>query len=199
VPFIFYVATMFIGQSVIFTPQLTPISFEWRLFNVRYGLMMIPAAAFFAAWLFAKSKLPTRVLLVVLLILQLGLYFVGYSQVATYEDGTVGLSSAKRPDAEGWMARNYTSGLVLLDDYSRLMSIIRAGIPMQNVIYIGNKPYWDNAMNAPQDFVRWIVIQKGDAVWKRFYETQEAQDFLYSYYRKVYTSEEILIFERNID
>jgi hypothetical protein len=199
VPFVFYVITLFLGQSVIFTPQLTPVTFEWRLFNVRYGLMMIPAAAFFIAYLFARSKWPTRVLLIVLMFLQLGLYFVGYSKVTTFEDGTVGLSSAKRPDAERWMAQNYDSGLVLLDDYSRQLSVIRAKIPMQSIIYIGNKPYWDDAMTHPQDFVRWIVIQKGDTIWRTFYDTQEKQDFLYTYYHKAYTSDEILIFERTGD
>jgi hypothetical protein len=35
VPFLFNALTLFIGQSVIFIPHLTPVSFEWRLFNVR--------------------------------------------------------------------------------------------------------------------------------------------------------------------
>ncbi len=199
VPFIFYVVTMFIGQSLIFIPHITPITFEWTLFNVRYGLMMIPAAAFFAGFLFAKAKPPARILLIGLLFLQLGLYVIGYSKVTTYEDGTVGLSSARRPDAEQWLSKNYDSGLLLMDDYSRILSVIRSRIPMQNVIYIGNKPYWDESLITPQKHARWVIVQKGDTMWNTFYSTREQQDFLYTYYHKVYTSDEILIFKRNTD
>jgi hypothetical protein len=199
VPFIFYVVTMFIGQSMIFIPHITPVTFDWRLFNVRYGLMMVPVAAIFVAYLFAKVKWQNRVLLVTLFLLQFGLYLIGYSKVTTFEDGTVGLSSGRRPDAERWLAQNYDSGLVLMDDYSRIISVIRSKIPMQNMIYIGTKPYWERSMVAPQDYARWVIVQKGDSVWKQFYATQEKQDFLYTYYRKVYTSDEILVFQRNFD
>src|SRR3989338_10611589 len=56
VPFIFNVFTMFMGQSVIFIPHLTPVGFEWRLFNVRYGVLMIPVLSFFFAYVFNKTQ-----------------------------------------------------------------------------------------------------------------------------------------------
>lgn len=196
VPFLFYVVTLFMGQSVIFTPHITPITFDWRLFNVRYGLMMIPAASFFIGYLFSKSGKNARWLIVFLLFLQFGLYFIGYSKIVTFEDGWVGLSSARRPDAERWLAKNYDNGLVLMDDYSRTFSVIRGKIPMQNIIYIGNKPYWEWALAAPQNYVKWVVLQQNDTVWKNLFQTPEQQGRLYKYYQKVYTSDEILIFER---
>lgn len=196
IPFLFYVLTLYIGQSMIFIPHITPISFEWRLFNVRYGIMMVPAAAFLSAYLFNKVKTAGKFLIIFLLFMQLGLYAVGYSKVITYEDGTVGLSSSRRPDAERWMAKNYDTGLVLMDDYSRIFSVIRTKIPMQNIIYIGNKPYWEESLKTPQKYANWIIIQKGDTIWKTFYDTPEKQGILYTYYKKVYTSEEILIFKK---
>lgn len=196
VPFIFYVTTLYAGQSMIFIPHLTPVNFEWRLFNVRYGIVMLPAVAFGCAYLFYKCRPEIKLLLVILFAMQFGLYFIGFSKVEALEDGTVGLSSARRPDAEHWLAKNYDSGLVLMDDYSRIMSIIRSGIPMQNIIYIGNKPYWQESLAAPERIDKWIIIQKGDTVWKAFYETKAKQDKLYTFYKKVYTSEDILIFER---
>jgi hypothetical protein len=107
-----------------------------------------------------------------------------------------GLSQAKRPDAEQWMAKHYDGGLVLLDDYTRTMSILRSNIPMQNVIYIGNKPYWEESFYQPEKYARWIVTQKDDAVWKNIFNNKIIEGRLYKYFNKVYTSPEILIFRR---
>lgn len=198
VPFIFNVITLFLGQSVIFIPDLTPVSFEWRLFNVRYGVLMIPAIAFFIAYAFYQAKQPgVRLLIIGFIICQFVLFGIGYSRIITVTDGTTGLSHAKRPDAEKWLKDHYNNGLLLLDDYSRTVSIIRSGIPMKNVIYIGNKPYWEISLQTPEKYAKWIVMQKDDAVWKNIYSTTEQQSRLYKYYTKVYTSPDILIFERN--
>jgi hypothetical protein len=190
------VVTLFLGQSIIFIPHLTPVGFEWRLFNVRYGVMMIPVVAFFFAYAFGMSKKPVKLLLIFLFVAQFGLYLIGYSKVITYTDGVEGLSSGKRPDAEAWLAHNYDGGRVLLDDYARTLSIIRSGILMQNVIYVGNKPYWEESLKTPEKYARWVIMQKDDAVWKEIYQNPEIQGRLYAYFQKVYTSPEILIFKR---
>ena len=196
VPFIFYVTTLSSGQSVIFIPHLSPSTFEWTLFNARYGLMMIPLAAFCLGYLFYRVKIGMKLLILLLCMFQFILYFIGYSRIITLTDGTEGLSQSKRPDAEFWLAKNYDHGLVLLDDYSRLISIIRSGIPMQSTIYIGNKPYWEESLKEPEKYARWIIVQKGDDVWKNLYEPIEMQGRLYKYFEKVYTSPEIIIFRK---
>src|SRR5258708_6021297 len=81
VPFVFNVATLYMGQSVIFIPHVTPVGFDWRLFNVRYGVMMIPMVAFLVGFIFSKIKLTTRWLIVGLMIVQIGLFGVGYSKI----------------------------------------------------------------------------------------------------------------------
>jgi len=199
VPFIFNVLALFFGQSVIFIPSLTPQTFEWRLFNVRYGVMMVPLAAVCAAYLFYRLRTSGKALVVALLLLQPLLYVVGYSQVITLQDGTSGLSSAtaKMPDAQFWFAKNYDRGLVLVDDYARTMSIIRSPVPMQNVIYVGNKPYWEESFQEPEKYATWIVMQKDDEVWKGIYDNPAIQGRLFKYFQKVYTSPEILIFKRS--
>lgn len=196
VPFIFNVLTLYMGQSVIFIPHLTPVGFEWRLFNVRYGVMMIPAVAFFIAFLFNKVRISGKLIILAILVAQAGLFGIGYTKVISYEDGVTGLSHAKRPDAEGWMKEHYDGGLVLLDDYARTMSVVRSGIPMQNVIYIGTKPYWEESLIAPEKYARWVVMQQDDAIWKNIYENEEVLGRLYGHFEKAYTSPEILIFKR---
>ena len=85
----------------------------------------------------------------------------------------------------------------MLDDYSRLISIVRSGVPMKNVIYIGNRPYWEESLREPEKYARWIVVQQNDEIWDKVYEPLEQQGRLYKYFTKIYTSPEILIFKRN--
>jgi hypothetical protein len=199
VPFIFYVITLYIGQSIIFIPHLTPVSFEWRLFNVRYGLMVIPAVAAFLGYLFYRSSLKARGIILLFFVLQFGLYLSGYSKIISLEDGTHGLSSAKKVDAQYWMAENYDSGLVLIDDYARSISVTRSQVPMQNIIYIGNKPYWEESLKTPEKYAQWIVMQKDDSVWQSIIDDPATQGRLYTYFNKVYTSPEILIFKKKAE
>lgn len=196
VPFTFNIFTLFMGQSVIFIPSLTPVGFEWRLFNVRYGLLALPVISIVFGYLFSRLKTVGRIILVTLVFVQLVMFVVGYSQPVSLNDGLVGLSNAKRPDAEYWMKKHYDHGLVLIDDYARTLSIIRSGIPMENIIYIGNKPYWNESLKEPEKYARWIIMQKEDSVWKALYDDPAEQARLYKYFRKVYTSPEILIFEQ---
>lgn len=195
-PFLFNVATLFMGQSVIFIPHLTPVGFEWRLFNVRYGVMMVPVIAVFVGYMLSRVKLNGKLMILSLCLVQIALFGIGYSKVITYADGTEGLSHAKRPDAEIWMKEHYNGGLVLVDDYARTMSVIRSGIPMQDIIYIGTKPYWDESFVTPEKYATWIVMQKSDAIWNALYEKPDLQSRLYTYFEKAYTSPDILIFHK---
>lgn len=196
-PFIFNVVTLFLGQSILFIPSITPASFEWRLFNVRYGMMMIPAVAIFIGYLYTKVKTFGKVMIIGLIALSLGLFAISYTKILTLDDGTVGLSHAVHPDAEAFLKNHYDNGLVLMDDYARTISVIGTNIPMQDFVYIGTKPYWENALKDPQTTVKWVVMQKDDAVWKALYDDPDQQAKLYAYYHKVYTSPTILVFERD--
>lgn len=197
VPFVFNVFTLFMGQSVIFIPHLTPVGFEWRLFNVRYGVLMIPVLAIFFGYVFSRCRrFGAKFFIIFLILVQFGLYGVGYSKVISLADGTEGLSKAKIPDAEYFVKKHYDNGLVLIDDYARTLSIIRSGIPMQNIIYIGNKPYWEESLAAPERYATWIIMQKNDDVWKNIFDKPAVQGRLYKYFQKVYTSPNILIFKK---
>ncbi len=195
-PFIFNVITQFLGQSVIFIPHLTPIGFDWRLFNVRYGVMTVPLVSILIGYLFFRVKPSAKLLVLFLMVVQLGLYGIGYSKVISWEDGVNGLSAAKRPDAERWIKSNYDFGNVLMDDYARTISVVRSGVPMQNMIYIGNKPYWQESLVEPEKYARWVVMQRDDSVWKELWDNPAKQARLYKYFEKAYTSPEILIFRR---
>ena len=198
VPFFFNATTLFLGQSVIFIPHLTPTSFEWTLFNARYGIMMVPFAAMCVGYLFYRSRGAGKALIGGLLIFQIALYGIGYSEVISLADGTRGLSSGitKMHDAQFWFAENYDDGLVLEDDFARSVSLIRTGVPMEKFIYVGNRPYWEESLVEPQKYATWIIMQENDTLWKNFFERPELEARLYKYFNKAYTSPEILIFKR---
>ncbi|MFM2331125.1 MAG: hypothetical protein RLZZ26_632, partial [Candidatus Parcubacteria bacterium] len=198
VPFFFNVLTLFLGQSVIFLPGLTPITFDWTLFNVRYGVMMVPVIALFVGYLFSQSKIFGRVLIGGMLLAQCLFFYIGFTPILSLQDGVSGLSSAtaKMPDAQEWLATHYDYGILLTDDFARTISIIRTPIKMHDIIYIGNKPYWEESLIEPEKYARWIVMQKDDAVWKAINNDPLINARLYKYFNKVYTSENILIFKR---
>lgn len=197
VPFIFYVMSLFLGQGIIFIPSVTPDTLQWNLFNVRYGTLMVPFAAIFAAYLFYKSKMIGKLLIGGLVISQLGLFGIGYTKVVTLEDGIRGVSSfPQEVPAQSWIRENYDYGMVLLDDYSRTLSILRTPIRMEDIIYIGTRPYWEESLEEPEKYARWIIIQEGDQVWHEMLGNPAKKDRLYQYFDRVYTSPEILIFKR---
>lgn len=203
VPFLFNVATLYLGQSVIFIPSLTPESFEWNLFNVRYGLMMVPFMAVTAGYLFYRlSLLRIRTVALAaasgLLVSQLAFYATGRAQIITLEDGTSGLSSlrSRNPDAERYFRESYDYGKLLTDDFSRAISIVKSPVRMEDAIYIGNKPYWEESLAQPERHARWIIMQKDDPLWKSMLLDPTVEARLYTYFNRVYTSDEVLIFRR---
>lgn len=198
VPFIFNVLSLFLGQSVIFIPNLTPKDFTYHLFNVRYGVTMIPFMAVFFGYLVSRVHVSVKALLIGLLVAQSYFFFTGMTPVITLADGTQGLSAEKIPEnVEVFINKNYNGGLVLLDSYARTISITQSSIPMQNIIYVGNKPYWNISLKHPEKYANWIIMQRNDALWTAIYDNPPERADLYKYFKKVYTSNTILIFERD--
>jgi hypothetical protein len=198
VPFIFNVLSLFLGQSVIFIPNLTPRYFDYHLFNVRYGVTMIPFMAVFFGYLVSRVHMSVKMFLIGLLIAQSYFFFSGMTPAITLADGTYGLSAEKVPqNVEEFIDKNYSGGFVLMDTYARTISIAKSTIPMQDIIYVGNKPYWNISLKHPEKYADWIIMQKNDAVWTAVYQNPGPRGELYKYFKKVYTSNNILIFQKN--
>lgn len=197
VPFIFNVLSLFLGQSVIFIPDLTPSYYDFHLFNVRYGIMMIPFLAVFSGYLICRVRLSVKILLVLCILLQSLLFYTGISPVITLADGTNGLSAQSYSrDAENYVNDHYSGGYILFDRYARTISIIHSNIPMNNFIYVGNKPYWDISLKQPEKYVTWIVMQKNDALWNSLYENPSGRLALHKYFTVVYKTGSILIYHK---
>ena len=70
---------------------------------------------------------------------------------------------------------------------------------MNDVIYIGTKPYWEESFEEPEKYATWIIMQRDDQVWRNILDNEANEARLYKYFNKVYTSDEILIFKRMSD
>jgi hypothetical protein len=199
-PFIFNVASLFLGHSVLFVPFVVPAWSPWKLFNVRYGALMIPSLAIFFGYFlsskpFGKEKL-CRWGGMGVLGLQILMVVFGLWQVNTINEGTIGVAKAPETEAEGYLRDNYDGGLVLLDEFSRSASIIRSGLPMKSIVYIGIKPLWEYALEKPEDHVRWIITKRQDALWQNFFDNGPKQERLYQNFQPVFSSEETQVFKK---
>ncbi len=192
-PLPFYVITLFLGLSIILIPELLPSSFRFNNFNVRYGLMMTPFVAVFTAILFTYLSKRGRLLLLLIIILQMVL-FVKEGRPASLEDAVTGLSARRPSPVNEYVVRNYDYGLIMFDDFSRAANPVSLGVPMNKIIYVGNHPYWENALEHPTKYVRWFIIRhdENDVIWQKFKSNKE---FLENY-DAVYQSGKTVVYKR---
>ncbi|MBJ7614270.1 MAG: glycosyltransferase [Candidatus Dormibacteraeota bacterium] len=202
--FAFYILSLYVGQASLILPRFVPHNSPYQLSNVRYGLQALLPIGLFIAYLAARRP-KILVPLLLLLVLEQGVASVVTQQVIAYEDGTQGLSSqlvSKGPDGprvEDWMRRNYVGGLVLMDDYRRPIGPVESGVPMQNFIGVGNKPYWKESLDNPGLYATWIILQQSatDAVWSGF--NTGARSILEDHFVEVYRSGYIHVYKERAE
>jgi hypothetical protein len=194
--FPFNVIALWLGQTVIWTPHGDPSLY----FNMRYGLMVLPAAALFVGFLADYVMLRAwRVLVTVvfaaLLAIQ-GLLWVPnwpFSAV-TVADGVMGLSQKGATlHAALYLRAHYKGGGILYDD-SLSGFITQAQIDMHE--YILNGAMWDKALKNPAPYAEWVVMQPTRSV-ERVAAALLGNANFSGYYRLWYTSEGYYVFHRN--
>lgn len=167
-PYVFNIVSLFMGQSVIWLPMIPP-HFD-TYFNARYGLLMLPAVAFFAGYLAHKHVL-FKVLVASLAVVQLGLFFTpqwpfteGTSMITLHD--TVSAVNAQTRSASKYLYDHHTGGLILVSSASADAFIFRAGIPLRNFITEGTGYYWKNSLHDPRQHATWVVYfqDKSDRV-----------------------------------
>jgi len=191
VPYFFYVITLYLGISIIFIPDLVPKTFDWNLFNVRYGIVMVPAIIIFVSLLFNKVKFWGKIAVICLVAFQLWL-FISNGYPITLKDGLIGLSARRPAPANDFIRTHYDYGYIMFDDFARVANPIELGIPMNKIIYIGNHPYWENGIKSPRT-IRWFVMREdeNDALWTVLGKNE---NFL-KYFKIVYKNNKTVVFE----
>jgi hypothetical protein len=164
-PLFFNVLALYMGHSVLFIQGFSGTA--W--FNVRYGVMLVPAIAIFASYLVEKLK-PLRVPLVSVVLMMV--FFQFYSKDAvTIDDARVGSSQKNVSEVSGWLAKNAADkpGFVLISAASHDAIIFSSGLPMKKFIHEGTGLYWESAVAIPDRWARWIIMRTyddNDLTWK---------------------------------
>jgi hypothetical protein len=168
----FNIISLYLGQTLILIPQLRPSGY----FNVRYGILLLPAAAIFTAYLadsFARIVRPPVVTVVMALALagQGALWVPGWpSSVITIADGLHGVSGGYSGTALGmhdslpaarYFRAHYHGGRALAFVGNYPWFFPQAGIDLHEYIDIYNGPLWTQALQDPTPCVEWVVLHPG--------------------------------------
>jgi hypothetical protein len=164
----FYVWSIHSAGTPIHVPTLWPFSY----YNTRYGLAMLPLAAFAAAALVAWTPLRLRAI-TALAAIAIGVapWMVDRRMEAciTWKESQVN-SVARRAwtsEAAEFLRFNYRPHSGVFTTFGDITGIFqRAGIPLRDTLTWDNAPYWPAAAARPDLFLReeWAVAEGGDKV-----------------------------------
>ena len=162
-PFFFHVLALYRGQSILMVPELGLFDPErpasaW--FNVRYGLVMLPAAAIWGTY-FLRKKI-WQVMLVLLLIGQAS-YSLATHDIVTLTDATKGTSALVVDQEAKWLATHIKEGeLVMASLAFHNAFAYETGVPMKQFIHEGTDDIWRVALADPAALAEWVIMMKGD-------------------------------------
>jgi len=167
-PFLFNVLSLYRGNSVVYIPDLAP--FE-RFFNVRYGLLLVPFIVISIPLLISKIKLKIIRLPLIALALVFSTHFLvsNVSQdnfVILKEAGNYpGLASKETVRI---FEQNYDGGKILIVRGLNDFFVRNSGINISDLIQESNYLYWEQGLEKPWLFARWIVMLNPDSgmIWE---------------------------------
>jgi hypothetical protein len=163
VPLAFYWLVLYLGVNTEDLPQM-----GGGYYNVRFGLLMIPAAALFVAFLAVRGP----ALLQRLLTCGVAAAIVASAVIVSAQTPLVVLEAkygaAGAPSAQGaaayadWLSSQYRGGNVLITYVNSptmmFYMLTRDRFPDRSLITDANGPQFKAALAAPQQWVTWIVM-----------------------------------------
>jgi hypothetical protein len=164
----FYVWSIHSGSTPIYVPTLWPFSY----YNTRYGLAMLPVAAFAAAALVAWCPPRLRAIAVIAVI---GIGVAPWMRqphleaCVTWKESLVN-STARRAwtsEAAEFLRFNYRPHSGIFTTFGDITGVFqRGGIPLRDTLTWDNSAYWTAAAVRPDLFLReeWAVAYGGDKV-----------------------------------
>jgi hypothetical protein len=182
IPFAFNWLALVVGASSLDTGELN-IAGVQTFFNGRYGLMMLPAVAFFVAVLAARHRLLRAATLLLIV-----LFGVGGTLLATpyaLQDPLHGVNAQGRAasiEQSAWISAHIHSGNVLISYGSFAPVIFLSKLPEQRLVTDSDGPAFRAALADPAAHVQWIVMDANsaeyDPVWQALSARQDwTQDF----------------------
>ncbi len=157
-PLFFNVLALYLGHSVLFIQGISGNT----LFNVRYGVMMLPSIAIFVGYLINKLQ-GLRLTLIGLMAFVLFFALINGDAV-TIDDARVGSSQKNVSEVAGYLREDTKDekGFILISAASHDAIIFSSGLPMKRFIHEGTGTYWESATTSPDRWARWIVARTHD-------------------------------------
>jgi len=166
-PFIFDWLALFRGNSIIYVPELLPFN---QFFNERYGLywlgfvVLVPMVLAGMLLQFKKIRLVSTFAGIGLI-----LFLVFLSSSFLYKTAYLGKFEIIKSSAQGYpsenqidvarnLQKNYDFGKVLITRALHDFVTVNAGIPLKNYIHESNYRFYDQALERPWLFARWVVM-----------------------------------------
>ncbi len=180
-PFVFNYLALVRGDAVVYVPEYPPYGL---FFNERYGLNWIGFALFapVAIFGFLFVKLPkmraarnmavgviTAVMLASTVLAGAFLYQIGFVR-----DYDVVQASGKGYPVEDQRAlanalsEHYDFGKILITRARHDIAVVNAGIPLDHYIHESNFRFYDQALDRPWLFARWVVMYNPTAAGNRY-------------------------------
>lgn len=165
VPFVFNVIALFFGHTIILIPGLSGDT----LFNIRYGIMMMPAVAVFVGLAVDHCWKWMRIPLALVLFASCVYGACFEKPVSLIEPISGSQISDSTEIGEGIAAATGgKDGLVLISAYTHDASMFVSGLPMKRFVHEGVNTHYLRAIEHPDRCVRWIVMKtdySGDSIW----------------------------------
>jgi hypothetical protein len=185
-PLIFNIAALYSGNSIINLPDIPP----YTMFNVRYGLMMLPAVAVLITYLARNQKMIITLFMTILILQSFFMY--RDNDVITVKDGISGASAQGMTETGSWLNQNAKEGLILVASSSQDALIFQSNLPMKRFITEGTGDYWTESLKDPTKFANFVAMHHGDLV----YEKLATNELFLNNYKKVYDGEFTDVFQK---
>jgi hypothetical protein len=194
-PLVFNVAAAFSGAEVIADPNATP---GVGPTNVRYALLLAPAAGFLVGWLAHGSNLRWPVLAACLLSAAL-VWHAGLVDVQEARSLVTTPQGRLSTRAGDWLRQHYDGGVVLMQRRTNENLLFTSHVPLGDVVYEGDREEWTSDLRGPGRDVRWLVMDAGDPatgapadqVWLDLHDSAAGDG-----YQRVYQDGPIAVYRR---
>lgn len=152
-PFVFNILALYLGQSAMNIPQAPQ---NPGLFNIRYGILMLPALALILGTLASRKQF---IWIIVIALISQSTLFIFQGKPIALADGIKGLENTYYTvEASKWLFDNYQGGLILTSLASHDAFVARTGLPLKLYIHEGTREHWQQALETPSAKVSYIVL-----------------------------------------
>jgi hypothetical protein len=196
-PLVFNILALFLGFSTISIPELGHLAGRAQWFNVRYGIIMLPAVAVGVGLLLQRR----RVLIMPLAALLLMQTVQTWQAVPiTVLDGTKGASAFTDEDIAGKLSSQVKASQHVLMSFSTFSPVsLASGLDLHQFIHEGVQRDWQPALHDPGIYADWVVVSNydtGDPVYDSL--VKHNQDALKQHYHLVFVGQHARLYEVNV-